>query len=205
VQSEGEAGEYAVAVLAGLTPGQKKFAEQYAFNGKQRTSSILAGYFPDYGHQLLKRADIQLAVEYFRAIYAEKTLYTPEKLIRQWSQMASIDLTEYVRDDYSLKPLSELSEEQRKSLGAALVGLDLIRSVGKPRAKAKLAKLEAMENLGKLMHLYTEDKRHGEGLTLNIMLGSQNAPGHSEASEASEADVGPFRVRLPGREQEGAF
>jgi hypothetical protein len=205
VQSEGVAGEHAAAIFATMTPGQKQFAEHYAFNGKIRTSSILAGFFPDYGHQLLKRKDVQLAIEYWRAVYAEKSLYTPEKLIRQWSQMASIDLTEYVNDDYSLKPLSELSEEQRKSLGAALVGLEVTRRAGKPSAKAKLAKIEALENLGKLLHLYGEEQRQGEGLTLNITLGQQLRLGHSEGhAEASEADVGPFRVRLPGREQEGA-
>jgi len=190
VQEEGARGNQ---VLKRLTPTAQKFAEHYAINGNIRRSSILAGCYPDYGHQLLKREDVQQAVEYWRAVYAERSMYTPEKLVRQWTLMASVDLLDYVDDDYALKPLDKLTQEQRAHLGTALVGLEITEKAGKRYAKPRFAKVEALENLGKLMRLYADDRLPGEGLTLNIVLSQVNV-GHSAGSEE---DLGPFRVVLP--------
>lgn len=185
--------------LKDLTPAARKFSELYALNNNISKSSILAGCHADYGHSLLRLPAVQQAVAYFRAVHLDKALYTETKLMRQWAQMASIDLTEYIDDDYALKPLSQLTDEQRQHLGMALVGLEVTEKAGKRFVKPKLAKVEALENLGKLLHLYAEDKSQGEGLTLNITLGQQVNVGQSEGSSE---DVGPFRVVMPGMAQE---
>ncbi len=189
-------------VLKELTPAGLKFAELFAVNNNVSKSSVLAGCHPDYGHRLLKLPAVQHAVAYFRAVHVEKALYTESKLLRQWALMASVDLTEYVDDNYVLKPLSILTADQRMQLGSALVGLEVMEKNGKRVVKAKFAKVEALENLGKLLHLYAEDKAQGEGLTLNITLGPHANGGHAEGTHE---DIGPFSVRLPStaHEEEG--
>lgn len=189
-------------ILKSLTPAMQKFSEHYAVSGNIRRSSIMAGCYPDYGHQLLKREDVQLAVAYWQEVYAERSMFTPEKLVRQWALTASVDLTEYVNDDYTMKLMSELTEEQRQHLGAALVGLEVTEKAGKRYVKPRFAKVEALENLGKLMRLYGDEKgQGGEGLTLNINLGQQVNVGQFQ--EGSEEDLGPFKVRLPGMAPDG--
>ena len=188
-------------VLKGLTPGQRKFSEYYAVYDNKRKSALLAGYGEDYGHYALTLPSVQRAVEYYRAIHHEKTLYTQEKIVRQWAAMASINLTDYVTDDYELKPLSQLSVAQREHLGAALVGLEVTEKRGKKNIRPKYAKVEALEALSKMMHLYGE-KNHqtGEGLTLHINLGQQVTV--DQQSEETVRDLGPFSVRLPGMSEE---
>mgnify|MGYP001559016095 FL=1 len=186
-------------VLIGLTPAVRKFSELYAINHNISKSSTLAGCHPDYGFQLVKRPSVQAAIAYYQEIYRDTCLYNETKLMRQWSAMASIDLTEYVDDDYTLKPLSQLTESQRVHLGMALVGLEVTVRHGQRFVKPRYAKVEALENLGKLMHLYTEDKGSAEGLTLNINLGQQVNVGQAEGSSD---DLGPFSVKLSRTVQE---
>ena len=186
-------------ILKGLTPSQRKFSELYAVNHNISKSSILAGCCDDYGHSILKFPRVQAAVRYYEQVYLDKCLYNETKLMRQWSAMASVDLTEYVDDAYNLKPLSQLTDAQKEHLGLALVGLEVSEKAGKRHVKAKYAKVEALQELGKLMHLYADEKSTGEGLTLNINLGQQVNVGQSEGSSE---DLGPFRVKMPGMVQE---
>ena len=188
-------------VLKGLTPGQRKFSEFYAVYDNKQKSALLAGYGEDYGHYALGLPSVQRAVEYFREIHREKTLYSQEKLLRQWSAMASIDLTDYVTDDYELKPLNELTADQREHLGLALVGLEVTEKRGRKQVKPKYAKVEALESLSKIMKLYGEkNQQTGEGLTLHINLGQHvNVEQHPEETVR---DLGPFSVRLPGMSEE---
>jgi hypothetical protein len=179
--------------LARLTPKMQKFAEYYAVNQNILRSTILAGYSAKntgYGHALLKNPDVQHAVAYYQMIHTEKSLYTPDKLVRQWALMASIDLTELMNADYTLRPLDELTEEQRAHLAVALVGFDAPAGGRRQGARARFAKVEALENLGKLMKLYDKDKTDGEGLILNINVGQHMTV------EATEADLGPFTLRF---------
>jgi hypothetical protein len=174
-----------------LTPRMRSFAEHYAITGNILRSTTLAGYSPKdtgHGHVLLKREDVKSAVAYYRELYAEKSLYTPEKVLRQWAMMASVDLTQFLTDDYRLKKPSEMTEEQREQFSIALTGLEPTRY----GTKAQFAKVDALVNLGKLLKMYEpEEKGGGEGLILNINVGQQ------VTVEAQDMDLGPFTLHLP--------
>lgn len=188
--------------LTKMSQRMRRFAEYYATTGNILRSTTLAGYSPKdtgHGHALLKREDVQRAVEYYREVYAEKSLYTAEKLVRQWALMASIDLTEYLNDDFTLKTMDQLTEQQREHLSQALVGIETVKSGrGSIGARMRFAKVEALENLGRLMKLYDADKSAGEGLILNINVGQERAV------EATAVDVGPFTIHIPEGSDENA-
>jgi len=81
--------------------------------------------------------------------------------------MASVAIGDAVDDDWSLKPPSQLTPDQR----AALTGVEVVEKNGRRYAKATFAKAQAMEHLGRLNHMYETDKAKGEGLSLQITLG----------------------------------
>ena len=184
--------EEEASFLNSITPQVRQFCQFYAINKSVVQCSALSGLTQEYiSGRLLKRTDVQKAILYYETIYLNKYIYDREKLLRQWSAMASINLLEYMDDNYKLKPLSDLTAEQKEHLGMAIIGTDGGKGKGR---KPKFAKVEAMINLGKLLHLYDNEKGGADGLTLNIHLGQQmNMPSGEDATE----DLGPFRYHTP--------
>jgi hypothetical protein len=165
-------------------------------------SARLAGFnvsnSPNYPYQLLARNDVQEGIQYYRHVYDSPAFYTQEKIIHQWSAMADFDILTCCNDDYSLKNLSELTPEQRKSLGIALQGLEVTERNGKRFIKPKLARAEALEQLGKIKRLYADEKQQGQGLALNISIGQQvTTQGATEAHTESSVGHLSFRVGTP--------
>ena len=154
-------------ILHGLTPKMIAFSRFMALHQNHEKSARLAGLWPAYGHKLAKDPRIQHAIAYYAAVYAEATTYTPDKILHQWSQMASVNLAEMVEEDWSLKAPSQLTPDQQ----VALTGVEVVEKGGKRYAKATVAKAQALEHLGRLHKMYEQEKSKGEGLSLHISLG----------------------------------
>ncbi len=183
-------------VLQGLTPKSVAFCRLYAVHQNAEKAARLAAYHPRYGHQLLQDPRIQDAIAYYAAVYASETTYTSDKILHQWSQMASVDIGAVVDDDWSLKPPSQLTADQR----AALVGVEVVEKNGKRYAKATFAKAQALEHLGRINKLYADDKAKGEGLSLNITLGQAV---HVHGQTVSQS-LGHLQIGLTQAPQEDA-
>jgi hypothetical protein len=151
----------------GLTPKAVDFSRYYALSHNAEGSARLAGYRPTYGHQLLGDVRVQEVVAYYRELFASQTTYTPEKILHQWAQMASVDVTTLCDDEWTMKPPSQLTEDQRQ----ALTGFEVIEKHNRRYIKPTFAKAQALEHLGRLHKMYQEDKSKGEGLSLHITLG----------------------------------
>lgn len=159
------------AVLAGLSAGSLRFSEYYAVTNNAARSSILAGFHRDYGTQLLRDDRIQSAIQHYREVLAESTLYTPAKLTAQWARQASFKPSQLLNDDWSVKNLNELPNEVKAHFDEALINFEVIEKSGSRTIKPKFAKIEAQEHLGRIMRLYESDKEKAQGIVLNITLG----------------------------------
>jgi hypothetical protein len=173
----------------------RKFAEHYAATGNISKSLVMAGYSPratGHGQYLLKRPDIQDAVAYYQAVFADAAAYTPEKLVRQWAMMAAFDITACLNPDGSLKRLDALDPATRDALRLALVGVEFKNG----RAKYHFAKVEALIQIGRLLGLYDKETAGaGEGLTLTINVGANVTV--QAAAQGHHDDLGPFTMHLP--------
>lgn len=184
-----------------VSPNVAKFCEVYAANGNAVQSLLIAGFAPSsaYGYQarLLSDSRVKALIEYYRAVHADTAAYTGTKLVRQWARQASYSPADLLNDDWTVKMLSDLTEDQREHLRDALVGFEVIEKSGSRTIKPRFARVEAQENLGRLMRLYADDKGSGEGLTLNIHVGQQTTVvGDGE-------EPGQLHIRLGEADQDG--
>ena len=183
-----------------VSPNVHKFAELYAANGKGLESLRLAGFSvpttSNYASRLLVDSRVAALVEHYRAMHADSAGYTGAKLVRQWSRQASYSPADLLNGDWSVKMISELTDDQREHLRDALVGFEVVEKAGSRTIKPKFARIEAQEHLGRLMRLYADDKGSGEGLTLNIHVGHQMVVGDGD-------EGGQLHIRLGGVDQEG--
>jgi hypothetical protein len=166
------------SVLKELSANSVKFCEYYALNNNALQSCILAGFASSsartYAYDtLLKNPKVLEAVEYFRAVNASNSTYTPAKIVAQWSEMASFNILDCCDENYILKPLSQLDEEQKRRLGIALTGLKITVKNGRQYVEPKMARETALQELGKIHRLYADDKQQGQGLNLTINVGQQ--------------------------------
>ena len=189
--------------LENLTPKQKKFAELYALNGNASKSVLLAGYEASgtehvIGNALVHNPRVMPAIAYYRALYEDASTYTPKKIIKEWAEMASVDVSEFVTDDWDLRPKGQLTKAQRR----ALVGLEVIEKKDGRTVKPKFAKVEALKELGKLLHMYAEDTAGNKGLDITINLGNQVNVSLATSSVASDTDIGHLTIKSAVRRED---
>ena len=188
------------ALKKSVSPNVAKFCEVYAANGNAVQSLLIAGFAPSsatgYQSRLLSDSRVVALIEYYRAIYADTAAYTGAKLVRQWARQASYSPADLLHDNWSVKLLSEMNDDQRDHLRDALVGFEVVEKSGSRTIKPKFARVEAQEHLGRLMRLYADDKGTGEGLTLNILVGQQTVVGDN-------GEAGRLHIRLGETDQEG--
>ncbi len=183
-----------MAWLKKLTPKQRSFAEMYAVHGNGSKAVLLAGYeTANDGHDIanaLRHNPLVLqAIEYYRALFASESDFSPEKVLKSLAEMASVDVSAFVTDEWDLRPKGQLSEAQRR----ALVGLEVIEKKDGRTVKPKFAKLEALKELAKIMGMYADvDENRKDGLAITINLGQQvNVNGEVAAEEVA---VGHLRI-----------
>jgi hypothetical protein len=186
--------------LENLTPKQKKFAELYAVNGNAAKSALLAGYKTtgdggDIGYALSHNPNVIPAVEYYRAIFADQSTYTPEKVIKEWCEMASVDVSAFVDDDWDMVSKSQLTPAQRH----ALVGLETSDTKFGRKVKPKFAKVEALKELGKLLGMYASEEGKSQGLDIQINLGTQVNVSVSEHSTETDTEIGHLTIKRAQR------
>lgn len=172
-----------------------KFAEHYATSHNALQAAVLAGYKREsalaHSHALIDNPRIAEAVEYYRAVNESTSLYTPEKIKAQWAEMASFNVLDCCDADYALKPLDQLTPEQKHKLGIALVGLKIVERNGKRFVEPKFARETALQELGKINRMYADDKTQAQGLTLTVNL-AQQINTSDEAQE--EENIGHLRI-----------
>lgn len=188
-----------IEALERLTPKQKKFAELFAVSDNASKSARLAGYSTessDGGYQLAHNPRVLDAVAYYRELFADATQYTPEKIIKEWAQLASVDVSAFVTDDWELRPKGQLTEAQRR----ALVGLEVIDKKDGRTVKPKFAKVEALREIGRLLGMYADEQAGSKGLDITINLGNQVNVSVDTSSVSTDTEVGHLTIRKAQRD-----
>ncbi len=196
LQKQEVAGTNVPESLENLTVKQRKFAELYAVNGNASKSAILAGYQTagnghDIGYALVNNVRVIPAIEYYRELFADSTAYTPEKIVKEWAELASVDVSEFVTDDWDIKPKDQLTAAQRQ----ALVGLEIVEKKDGRTVKFKFAKVEAKKELGKLLGMYQESSNGSTGLDITINLGNQVNVSVSGDESLTETEIGHLTIK----------
>lgn len=160
------------ATKAGSSAGSKDhrrrlFVDAYIANGgNAKQAAIAAGYAESRaevtGSELVKDRKVQEEITRRRAELEQQSGLTAERVLREIARIVYFDPRELFREDGSLKPTSEWTDDQ----AAAIASIEI--SDGKTRVKAwdKNAALEkAMKHLG----LYEKDNQQ-KGSALSALL-----------------------------------
>lgn len=188
-------------VLAACTTKQRRFAEFYALHNNGAKSARLAGYAVASSggtvvNGLMHNEKVIEAIAYYRELHADASTMSPEKILVAWARMATVDVSEFVTDDWELRPKSQLTKEQR----ASLVGLEVIEKKEGRTIKPKFARVEALKELGKLLQMYKTDSTDGKsGLDLTINLGTQVIINKDGEGEEMAQEIGHLRINKAPR------
>lgn len=161
-------------VLQRLNNRHRDFVRYLALYDNPMKSYKLAGFpTPEgngaYAYALAAQPHIQAGMEYWKEVFSSAAHTLPDKILVNMSYMANIDVTSYYNNQWQLKEIDELTEEQRQ----ALTGVEVIEKSRTRTIKLKFAKLEANKELANIHRMYDDDKSKREGLNLTIQLGQQ--------------------------------
>jgi phage terminase small subunit len=162
----------------GLTPKQAAFVEQYLLDLNATQAAIRAGYSERNGSrigaELLGKTQVSAVIAAMKAERSERTLVGADRVLREIARVAFLDVGRAFNEDGSLKALSEMDEDTRRSITG--IEVSEIRdnhgiTIGYTK-KLKLAdKLRALELLGRHLGMFdskvTVDAK-GDSLTLLI-------------------------------------
>jgi phage terminase small subunit len=154
--------------MAGLTPKQERFVEEYLIDLNATQAAVRAGYSEKtayaIGHENLRKPEIQEALTAARKRIAEKTGITPERVLEEYGRLAFLDIRKAFDEEGRLKPIHELDDDT----AAAIAGLEVEHILkqseateeleGQPHGGA-LRRNRSGEVIGKLSKIKLSDKK----------------------------------------------
>ena len=160
--------------LTKMSPRKRLFAKYYAYYREYSVAIRLSGLAPGtndrdiymYGRRLCQEPVMQEAIAYYEQAIETRSYYDCDKVLQQWCDMASLNILDYLDDNYNMKPLSAYTPEQRRILWQGLIGIEVDVKRGKTIIKPKMARAEALEHVGRIMGLYHRTEAvQAQGLT----------------------------------------
>lgn len=159
-----------------LTGRQKKFVEEYLKDQNAAQAAVRAGFNYGSADQLLANPNVKSVIEARLAKIAEATDITAEKVVRLAWVIANSDIGDLFDANGRLKPLSELTKEQRVAI-ASIDEDELFEGVGRDREQVGVTKsvklwdkVKAIELLMKKFKLLTDRVEHDVAGDLAKML-----------------------------------
>lgn len=139
-----------------LTPKQEKFCQEYLIDLNATQAAIRAGYSEKTayatGHENLRKPDIQERLSKLRKGLEENTEVTQERIIKELSRIAFLDIRKFFNEDGSLKQITELDDDT----AAAIAGMDVsvLTKLGNDNSKEVLKefvkKIKSVDKKGAL-------------------------------------------------------
>lgn len=156
--------------MSDLTPKQQRFVTEYLIDLNATQAAIRAGYSEktaySIGHENLSKPEIQAALASAQKEAFESAKVTPERVLKEYSRLAFLDIRKALTDDGTLKPIHELDDDT----AAAIAGLEveeLWEGKGEGREhigrvkKIKLSdKKGALDSLAKHLGMFVERHEH---------------------------------------------
>lgn len=110
---------------AGLNPKQQRFVDEYLIDLNATQAAIRAGYSQktagSQGFDLLKKPEIQEAIEKARAKTARKLEITRERVLEEYAKLAFLDPRRFYNADGTLKRVPDMDDDA----AAALQGFEV--------------------------------------------------------------------------------
>lgn len=152
--------------MAGLTPKQERFCEEYLIDLNATQAAIRAGYSVNTANriasELLSKLDIQEKIAELKAERSKRTEITQDRVIKELAAMAFAKATDYAQiagNTVFIKSTTELTPEQQ----AGIVGIKQTQAGG---IEVKLDKTRALEMLGRHLGMFN-DKLELSGAVAN--------------------------------------
>jgi phage terminase small subunit len=154
-----------------LTPKQQRFVEEYCTDWNATQAARRAGYrakrADQAGYQLLRKAEIQAAIQARQQTLHQQCAVTQERVIAELSGIGFSDLRTYVRwgpDGVRLEPSTTLSASQTR------VVKQIVQTITKDGSTLRLTlhdKVSALDKLARYLKLYEgpeDDAPFGKGM-----------------------------------------
>lgn len=143
-----------------LNARQQRFVEEYLVDLNASAAARRAGYSAktagQIGEKLLKKAEIQEALQAAMKARSERTQIDADWMLKRLAQMAEADMADLFASDGTLRPPHEWPEAWRKGLVAGVEVFEEFDGQGKDRKligytrKVKLAdRLKSLELIGR--------------------------------------------------------
>jgi phage terminase small subunit len=150
---------------APLSPRERRFVDEYIVDLKGARAAVAAGYGARSAHvtasRLLRKANIQAAIEAAFAARQQRTHATADATVRELARVAYSDISAYFDDSGRLRPLHELSPDQRAAIASVkVVRKNLTSGDGCVEYVHEIklwSKPRALETLGKHQGLFREE------------------------------------------------
>lgn len=145
--------------MAGLTPKQEAFCNEYLVDLNATQAAIRAGYSAktakSVGSENLSKPDVQSYLAERQADRAKRTEIDADYVLRRLAAIDQMDIKDIIQDDGTIKPVKDWPEVWRKSISGLDVS-ELFEGSGDKRELAGLLKkiklpdkLKNLELMGK--------------------------------------------------------
>jgi len=129
---------------------QQKFVAAYIQTSNATEAALKAGYSKktaySQGHRLLKKSEIQQAIQQPLNKAAEKLDLTAERVLKELAKLAFFDVRKLVDDTGRPKPLSDLDDDT----AGAIVGLDVVNIGNNDSGVGEILKFKIADKKGAL-------------------------------------------------------
>jgi phage terminase small subunit len=152
----------------GLTPKALKFVQEYLIDLNATQAAIRSGYAPKRAdataYNLLRKTEIQAALNVARQELSAKSGITPEKVIQGFADLAFSDLADCYDENGNLKNIHDIPKPARMALAGVKVYEEF---AGKGEERTKIGetkrvrlwdKHKGLESLAKHFGLYDADQ-----------------------------------------------
>lgn len=160
----------------GLKAKQARFAQEYPIDLNATQAAIRAGYSEktarSQGQRLLTNADVQSRIQEYKLERQKEAKYDAAMVLKRHIEIDQMDIGDILKDDGSLKPISQWPKVWRTSIS----GLDIVELMSRGDDREALDswvkkikwpdKLKNLELLGKHVDVsaYGESKQGGESV-----------------------------------------
>ena len=160
-----------------MTPKQKRFVEEYLIDLNAAKAARRAGYSKktarEIGYENLTKPHIQQAISNAKQVRSERIQIESDDVLQRLVAIDKMSIDEILRDDFSVRPLSEWPAVWRQTLSGIDVK-EIIEPGGNGAPNLAILKkikwpdkLRNLELMGKHVDVkaFTEQHRHTHGLS----------------------------------------
>jgi len=154
-----------------LTPKQEMFVREYLVDLNATQAAIRAGYSKKtagaVGHEVLKKPEIQAAIQKAMQSRAERTQITADRVLEEWSKIAFMDIKEVVDWDengITIRPSAEVD-------GSLIAEISQIATESGHNLKIKMHdKMKALDSVARHLGMFNDKLNLSGNTTINVRI-----------------------------------